>query len=87
MAQRYRKGHKLDVWLSDRAWADLALLPEVTRRARVEAALALAVTASAAELPSLAEQAQDCTRSDGIKALRILADRAAQENWNVRTTR
>jgi len=43
MAQKYRHGHRFEVWLSDQAWADLALLDGPTKRARIEAALALAV--------------------------------------------
>ena len=84
MTQKYRKGHKLDVWLSDRAWADLALLPEPTKRARVEAALALAVAGSTVEIPSLVEQARDCPRGEGVKALRVLTERATQEDWHDR---
>ena len=43
MAREYHRGHRLDVWLSERAWADLALLTETTKRAKIEAALARAV--------------------------------------------
>ena len=47
MAREYHRGTFVSAYLSPQGAADLALMPGVTKRARLEHALAVAVTGSA----------------------------------------
>ena len=84
MAAKYRSGHRLDLWISERAWADLVLLPQPTQRARVEAAFAQAVlgpTPKAQTSAPSAPMAMDVQRGDMLAWVKTADEDDCYANW------